>query len=350
MFKEYLYSLATDRRRGAIAWALKAALYLLSLIYGLMVRIIQALVKLRVLRQHKAACKVISIGNLTVGATGKTPTAAFIADLLKQEGKKAAILSRGVSAFQDIGDEPASLKEDLGDIAVLTGKDRVKSAALAKDKYGVDFAVIDDGFQYRKLMRDLDIVVVDSSNPLGNKNLLPRGILREPAVGLGRADIILLSKADKLVGLPVALLDLKQMISRINPKAAVFETVHEPCRIKDLSGGDLGIDFIKGKEVCSVSGIGDPEYFHKILRDLGSEPKGNFAFFDHHRYTRKHVKDILDFCNKENLKIIVTTAKDAVKLKAFPLRETDDVKICVVKVRLKVLEGLEELKKIIYQI
>ncbi|MEI8176684.1 MAG: tetraacyldisaccharide 4'-kinase, partial [Candidatus Omnitrophota bacterium] len=182
----YFYALMTDRRHSPADVFLQGALWVLSLVYGAGVRILAGGYKKKFFFPYRADCKVISIGNITVGGTGKTPASLLIAKLLEAQGRRVAVLIRGYGA-----DEYLMLQEELPECAILSGSDRITNARRAFYDFGADTVILDDGFQHWKIHRDLDIVLLDATNPFGNYRLLPRGILREPPQELTRADIIM---------------------------------------------------------------------------------------------------------------------------------------------------------------
>jgi len=346
--KNYLLDLATDKIKSPLALVIKSILYLLSLLYGLGLIVMYCLLKLGLIKQKNAGCKVVSIGNITWGGTGKTPAVAYVVNILKGTGRKVAILSRGHAPGQITTDETAFLAEEFPGTPILTGRDRVKTAEEAVNSHEADYVVLDDGFQHWRLKRDLDIVLIDGFNPFGNKRLIPSGILREPLSGLKRADIILLTKTDRLPELAVN--GLKQQVARINRDAVIACSVHQPIKLVDLdSGADLGLDFLRHKRACMVSAIGDADYFLKTLQDLGASIEERFSFIDHHVYTDGDFNRILQKCRDKKLDIIVTTSKDATKISLLveKMRVNNKAKVVVVKIGLRITENEEKLKALL---
>ncbi len=241
----------------------------------------------------RAGIPVICIGNITVGGTGKTPMVGWVVEVLKKAGKHPAILTRGYG-----GDEPKLLAR-FG-VPVVAEPDRVKGAAIAKEK-GADVLVMDDGFQHRRLARDLDLVLVDATDPWGDGHLLPWGKLREPREALGRAGAVVITRSDQVQ--PGALRVLREEIGRLAPKALLAEAVHEP-----VGGEDL-----REKRVLAVCGIGNPEAFRKTLEGLGAQVTLK-AFPDHHAYT---AADVVAIVGTAGDLPVITTEKDWVKLEVF---------------------------------
>ena len=306
--REYLYSLMTDRKKGFIAAALKGILYAVSFFYGLSIGAIRPV---RIFASKGVPCRVISIGNLTLGGTGKTPTACMLAKLLKSQGRNPAVLIRGYGE-----DEWRMLESMLGGIPVIVGRDRISSGREAIEKYNADTVILDDGFQHWRIKRDLDIVLIDSTNPFGNRRLFPRGVLREAIGDLRRADIAMLTKTDMDSG---GLQDLKDELRDIAPDMPVLESVHDPVRFSNLADKkELDLGCIKGVNVCCLSSIVNTGYFEYTLsKRLGANIILRLHYPDHYNYQEKDLEYILNECKKRNIDAVVTTEKDAVKLNAI---------------------------------
>lgn len=208
------------------------------------------------------------------------------------------------------------LSRKLGDIPVLVAADRIRAARLAMRDYRVDTVILDDGFQQWRLKKDLEIVTIDATNPLGNRHLLPRGILREPVSGLRRADMFVLTKTN----LKSETGGIKDFLKRINPVAAIIESYHEPLGFYRLGRSDelLNIDALKDKSVTLFCGIGDPASFENLIARCGIRIGLSFRFSDHHHYTRKDLEKIVGSSRDKNIDTIVTTEKDAARLVSLP--------------------------------
>ncbi|MBL7068434.1 MAG: tetraacyldisaccharide 4'-kinase [Candidatus Omnitrophica bacterium] len=335
--REYIYSLMTDRREGLIAALMKVLLSIASLFYGLSVRFIRFINR----RTAKSLpCKVVSIGNLTLGGTGKTPTACMVAKFLKSEGKNPCVLIRGYGE-----DEWKMLESLLGDIPVVVGRDRVSSGSKACSEYNADTVVLDDGFQHWRLKRDLNIVLVDSTNPFGNRRLFPRGLLREEIDGLRRADIIMLTKTDmgsRNLGY------IKEELKKRTPDISILESVHSPTEIYNLYGRKaLGLSALKERDICVLSSIVNTEYFEYTLKNLGANISARFHYPDHYDYKKSDLEDIIKECKKSGINTIVTTEKDAVKLyaKRYMLNAKHEMQILVLHIETKVTNGADALYK-----
>jgi tetraacyldisaccharide 4'-kinase len=314
--RSFLYNLATDKSRGFIPAAIKIFLLLLSFLYGGIALSLAFFFRLRPVR---LPCRVISVGNITLGGTGKTAIVEFISRYLRDKGHKIAILSRGYKKtsegsgdYKAVGDEPYMLSRNLGNIAVIVNRDRIKGAQEAFREQGADTVILDDGFQQWKIKKDLEIVAVDAVNPFGNRHLLPRGILREPLSSLRRSDIFLLTKVD----LNPQYHKLRDFLARLNPGALIVDSIHRPVGFYPLGNNQelSGPDALKGETAALVSGIGDPDSFEALVKSLGINVGLSLRFPDHHNYSAQDVKDIILQSRKKNIAKIITTEKDAVRL------------------------------------
>jgi len=356
--QKYLLSIISDERKGTFASSLRLIFLILSGIYYLSLQIIRLLYCIRILKQVKLKAKVISVGNLTVGGTGKTPATEKIARLLQEKGRKVAILSRGykrvkgrglrvkdVAVVTDgkeillsargAGDEPYLLAQNLSEVPIVVGKDRIRSGNYCLANFNTETFILDDGFQYWRLKRDLDILLIDCLNAFGNGHLLPRGVLREPLKSLKRANLFILARTDQ--GENIA--PLKEKIRSVNPFAPILESIHTPCYLEDLkSKRRFDLEFIAEKEVLALSSIAYPESFEKTLRDLGAIILKRLRYPDHYFYTKEDLKKI---ATKARGCLIITTQKDGVRLK--PLLENES--ILALRIELKITKGQESLER-----
>ena len=339
--RRYLYGVVTGEKKGFAAFLVQAVLLGLSFFYGAGVRIKRWCYDKGLCRAAALGRPVISVGNVTWGGVGKTPLVQAVAEHLKGRGIKPAILTRGyMPDGKDAGsDEAVMLAAVLPDVPVGVGADRIKTAAGLLAKHPVDLFLLDDGFQHWHVKRDLDLVAVDAVNPWGNGRLIPAGMLREPLSSLKRADVIVLTKTDQA---PQNISELKSRLRRMNSHAPVIETVHNPCSVVALGGGQQkDAAFLSGKKIAAFCSVGDPEGFKNTLATVGADVRKIFAFPDHHAYTGKDISDITAYAAARSLDAVVTTAKDAVKL--TPFRSTLQKTPCwVLHVKIKIVAGQDE--------
>ncbi|MDD5730461.1 MAG: tetraacyldisaccharide 4'-kinase [Candidatus Omnitrophica bacterium] len=343
-FKKYLYNLATDRSNGFGAGVMKILLFLLSLVYGLIIRM---LILFQGLNRRSLRCKVISVGNITLGGTGKTCLVEFIAGYLKERGRSAAIISRGYKRrpagnpednkqYAAMGDEPFMLQSNLKDTPVIVDADRARAAAFAIGKYGADTVILDDGFQQWKIKKDLEIVTVDSVNPFGNRQMIPRGILREPLSSLKRADIFVLTNTNLNAGAR----QIAGYLSGINKDALIVESIHEPAGFYAFRAQDklLSVKTLESKPVLLFSGIGNPDSFENAVKGLGIKINASLRFPDHHSYSDEELDNIVKEAKESGALALITTQKDTARISALPEREYG-LPVFVLKVRLKIIKN-----------
>ncbi|MBI3315964.1 MAG: tetraacyldisaccharide 4'-kinase [Candidatus Omnitrophica bacterium] len=274
-----------------------------SMIYLALLNLSQACTRRLPNRIKKVGARVISVGNITWGGTGKTPLVARLCQDLAEMGKRPAILTRGYGK-----DEVLELKKRLPNIPILVGRDRVKTAREAVAKHQAEFLILDDGFQHIRLHRDLDIVNINSTSPFGPGGLIPKGTLREPLENLKRADVFVLTKSN--IG-SKNLHWIKQRLLEIKPGAVIFEAVHRPVQFMDFKRNRfVPLESVKGKKVATISGIGDPYSFEKTVESLGTEILLAARFDDHHGYTVQELKDFMRRAKEVGIKEVITTEKD----------------------------------------
>lgn len=334
MVTDFIYSLMTDKKNGPLFMPLKIVLSIISLIYAIAIFLRAVCYKVHIFKTHRAPLKVISVGNITLGGTGKTPFVITLAKILEEELKKnVCVLIRGYG-----WDEQAMLKKNLTDTPVLVGQDRTHSSHKAVKLYGSDTAVLDDGFQHWELGRDLDMVLLDSRNPFGNGRLFPRGILREPKNSLKRADIVVFTKTNKK---NIDLDKIADEIKKINKAVVFLEAAHTPVHLYENKTRKIyPLSHLKGRRVMLLSSIGDPAYFEDTVTDLGAEIAEHIKFPDHHNYKSCDIDRIMKRCGERNFDFVVTTEKDIVKLSRLGLYLGQYV-ILILTVKMDVTSGRE---------
>jgi len=315
--KQYLFDLATDKKKGILARAARAVLFPFSLLYGAGVAAVSSF---RLSRRVALPCKVISVGNITLGGTGKTLLVEYIARFLLARDCVPAILTRGYkrpgsgrpggTGYEAMGDEPFMLSRKLK-VPVLVDPDRLRSGRIACGESRAGAVILDDGFQQWGIRKDLDIVCVDGLSAFGNLRLIPAGLLREPLSALARADVLFLTGAsDNASG-------LKKFCSGLNPRALVVEAARQVSgfrRIGGTEGGEQSPSSMRGVKACLLSGIGNPASFRDTARAAGIEPALVFDFPDHHRYSAADIARVAAACEKRHITTVVTTEKDEPRL------------------------------------
>ncbi len=276
--------------------------------------------------------KVISVGNITTGGTGKTPLTIALANEAVKRGFRTCVLTRGYGGkakgpfivssemyVEDVGDEPMLMAEHLKGVSVIKGADRYESGRFAYENTNdaPDLFILDDGFQHRKLHRDLDIVLINSRNPFHNRKLLPMGRLREPLAELSRADVLVFTKCEHME-MPEALHD---EVRTFNSSAPVFLSRHRVSFVRNSCEKDLPEGWLSGKKVFAFSGIGEPEAFVDTLKRSGAEVVGQKVFRDHHRFDMADMKRVQKQAAIAEAGWIITTEKDMMRFRHFKCDE-----------------------------
>jgi tetraacyldisaccharide 4'-kinase len=283
---------------------------------------------------------VISIGNLTLGGTGKTPMVKWLARWLRERNLRVALLSRGYGAEQGTrNDEALELESALPDVPHLQHPDRVAMAQKAIEEFGAQVILLDDGFQHRRLARDLDIVLLDATQPFGFDHLIPRGTLREPVASLSRAKVICLSRADQVDAARRA--EIRQRVSQVAPKAVWCEAVHSPQQLLATCGNCEPLEQLRGKRVAAFCGIGNPVAFRRTLNTLGCDVVAWREFPDHHSFTAEDVKSLDRWTAEHQIDSVLCTHKDLVKIQVNQLSNRP---LRAIIVEMAISEGRAELE------
>jgi tetraacyldisaccharide 4'-kinase len=308
---------------GMGARLLRAGLAPLSAVYAAAWRIRETLPR----RPERLDARVISVGNLTVGGTGKTPLVAHVAEIISKSDVPVAIVSRGygrrsreslvvasdhervLADAAHAGDEPVMLAQKLPGVPVIVCADRGRAGREAIARFGARALVLDDAFQNRAVAKDLEIVAVDGRRPFGNGRMLPAGPLRMPPSEVGRADVIAMTK----FGAEDDLEPTRKILREKAPHAAIFAARTTPVEFRDVhTGKPVPIDFARGRRVAAMCAIAEPLSFTNLLAKEGIEVADSFTFPDHHPYGPA---DVARVCGRARaVEAVVTTEKDAVKL------------------------------------
>lgn len=328
------------------------------------------------LRRSWPGCMVISIGNITVGGTGKTPIVEVFARALTKGGRKVAIVSRGYKSHSPswrwrwrnrkvrtttkvvddgsavllgariAGDEPYMLAKNLENVVVITDPDRIRGGRYAIREFGIDTIILDDGMQHVRMQRQIEVVLIDATCPFGYDYLLPRGLLREPLKGLARASHIFITKSKGINLIPII-----EQIREYNTTAEIISCYYEPVELVNVHSGEKHpVAEIQDQNVFVMTGIAQPEGFIQQLKDLGAIVQRVYCYADHHRFRRDEIEHVYKRARNWHTDAIVITEKDAVR---FSRRAGTGVRPCPVyylKVAVKIMEGEEEFTDTILRI
>lgn len=322
--------------RGALPAAARFGLGLAATGYGAAMAVRNHAFDHRWRATERAPVPVVSVGNLTLGGTGKTPMVEFVARWYRARGLRVAILSRGYGQGEGLNDEGRVLDENLPDVPHLQGRDRVELARVAVEELESELLVLDDGFQHRRLARDLDIVLIDALDPFGQGHVFPRGLLREPVRALRRAGVVVLSRAD-LVN-EVDRSSIRHEAERRGGALRWVEARHAPLDLIDARGRARPVAELARREVAAFCGIGNPEGFRRTVIPRCAALRGFLAFPDHHPYSADDVADLTAWSRGLGADLVLTTQKDLVKLRAATLGA---VPLCALRIGLETLSGAE---------
>jgi len=375
-YRRLISGQSTGFGAGILRFLLAAA----AIGYSLVVRLRNFLYSKGLLKAHHANATVLCVGNITTGGTGKTPLVVWLCNLitqnpqLKTQNCRCAILTRGYKARAqedaDFEDEIAIFAESCPQADVIVNPDRVAGAAEAIDRYDAKVLIMDDGFQHRRLDRDLDIVAIDATEPFGYGRMLPAGLLREPVTSLKRAGAVVITRCDQI---DVAELnELENKLRAINPGMVIARSIHaavsvkysEPSVIPAKAGirknnGRMdsclrrndNIDQLKGKKIFAFCGIGNPDAFLKTIKALGAEVAGSKIYDDHYHYTDRCLADIYEQAERLGANLILTTQKDWTKVISNLRFQISDYKLplpfAYLAIEIKFLAGEDKLTALI---
>ena len=362
MNQESYRKLISGHRAGFGAALLRLLLGIAAAGYSIAVRLRNFLYSKGYLKVHRADAAVISIGNITTGGTGKTPLVIWLCKQLISDSKfqisnsQCGILTRGYKATknsklktQNYSDEPAILAESCPEIKVIVNPDRVESAAEAVSEFGINTLVMDDGFQHRRLGRNLDIVTIDATKPFGYGKMLPAGLLREPISSLKRADAAVITRCDQIT--EAELSQIEKKLGTINPDMIIARSIHAPTNVKSTDNKEISLEQLKDKKVFAFCGIGNPDAFLNTITTTGSELVGSKVYNDHHHYTDNCLADIYEQAEGLKADLILTTQKDWTKIISnFKFQISDfesSLPFAYIVIEIKFLAGEDKLRGLI---
>ena len=338
----------------------RKGLYGVAGLYGLIIRCRLWCYRNGWLTTTRLPCRVVSVGNLTVGGTGKTPVVILLTEWLLAKGQRVAILSRGykrtstvpyllvsdgsrmLAGPSEAGDEPFLMAQRCPRAIVAVGSDRVALGRWVLERYPVDCIVLDDGFQHRSLHRDVDLVLLDATDAVGLDALLPAGRLREPLEELDRASAVMITRADSRQ-------DVEAIHSRLRavvcPSEDAIEVVFRPeSFMAVVSGGQQSVGWGRKKKAWLVSGIGNSYSFRRSAESIGVEILGETVFEDHHRYCDEEIRQIRATVQTNGSEMVLTTEKDGGKLSPF-LQPSDPW--WMLRLGTEVVRGKDQLQRLI---
>lgn len=318
-----------DCRQDAASWPLRAALRLLAVLYGVLVWARNFLYDREILKSRQVPCRVICIGNLTAGGSGKTPLVVMTARMLGEHGVKVAVVSRGyrretkgalvvsdgvrIATPAESGDEPHLIAASLPGVPVVVGENRYEAAMLACARFKPETIVLDDGFQHRGLWRDIDLLAMDAANPVGSDYLLPRGLLREPAKNMKRAKAVVFTRVSAENPREPA----ERAVRYYSRAVPLFWTQVEPDGLREPGGtGSEPVAALAGKKVAALSNMANPASFYAILEQAGADIVLKQPMPDHHRYAVAEIGTVLERARAAGAECLVMTAKDERNLPA----------------------------------
>lgn len=262
---------------------------------------------------HQVTVPVVSVGNLTLGGTGKTPMVEWLGRWFRHRQVRVAVISRGYKQVAGgANDEALELEQKLPDVPHLQNPDRVAAAMTAVEELDMQLIVLDDAFQHRRIHRDLDIVMIDATQPFGYGHVFPRGTLREPLAGLARAHVVALSRADMISAEQRA--EIRDTVRRHASGSEWLEVTHAPARLINAGGETADLTLLRGCRVAGFCGIGNPAGFQHTLQTCGYELAAWREFPDHHAYSRGDMQSLADWADRQPVEALVCTHKDLVKI------------------------------------
>jgi tetraacyldisaccharide 4'-kinase len=357
----------SGQSKGLAAGLLRLLLSIASFFYASAIAIRNFFYDSGIFKKHKVNAVVISVGNITTGGTGKTPLVIRLCNFLRQKNISCAVLTRGYKTQKQATgheslhrtpnggatshkpratiDEPAVIAQSCPDAVVIVNPDRIAGAKEAIEKHNAKVLILDDGFQHRRLFRNLDIVAIDAAEPFGFGRLLPAGLLREPTNSLKRADAVVITRSD-LVG-ESELNSLEQRLLEINPKLLIVKSVHKPSKIQFSDDKEQSPEYLKGKRIFAFCGIGSPDSFLRTLERCGAVVGGAQIYDDHYHYTEDDVSYLMQKAEQINADIIITTLKDWTKMRHPDAIKTANIPFAYIAIELNITDGEDKLRRLI---
>lgn len=341
--------LVSGRSTGLMAHIFRFFLRVISQIYQIIAILRNFLYSSGWLKTHNVDAVVISIGNITTGGTGKTPLVIWLYRFLQQKDLRCAVLTRGYKTRgtsneeRATKDEPAILAGSCQQAKVIINPNRVEAAAEAVGKFGVEILIMDDGFQYRRLHRDIDIITIDGTCPFGYGRVLPAGLLREPVISLKRADAAVLTRCDQISEFDLSRIEEKLQL--INPDMIVTKSIHNPIYAESIAGEKITLEQLRSRNIFAFCGIGNPDSFLNTIINIGANLVGSKIYNDHYHYTDSDINDIHKQANRLGADLILSTQKDYTR---YTIRSMQyEIPFAYLVVEIKFITGENRLKQLI---
>ncbi|MHC4463110.1 MAG: tetraacyldisaccharide 4'-kinase [Planctomycetota bacterium] len=333
-------------------------------VYSTVIRLRNLLYSKRWLKTYRANAMVFSIGNITVGGTGKTPLVIWLCKYLQKKQINCAILTRGyktntkkraTSNEQQATktNEPAILTESCPEAKVIVNPNRVAGATEAVNKFGATVLIMDDGFQHRRLARDLDIVTIDGTRPFGYGKVLPAGLLREPVAALKRTDAVVVTRCDQTA--KAELTRLEDKLQRVNPNMIIARSIHTPICVKSIGHKEISLEEQKNKKIFAFCGIANPDAFLNTIENIEANLVGSKIYNDHYHYTDDCLADIYEQARHLKADLILTTQKDWFSSPLSAIRNTSneqraaryDIPFAYLAIELRFISGEDKITQLI---
>ena len=338
--------IVSGRRKGLLATLARGLLRVAEVPYAVAVSIRNWRYDRGAAEVHNVDVPIITVGNLTLGGTGKTPMVKWLAQRFQTAGLRVVIVSRGYGAADGKhNDEALEIAQALPNVPHIQNRDRVAAAERAINDFKSQVILLDDGYQHRRLGRDLDIVLLDALEPFGFEHVFPRGTLREPLAGLGRAQVVCLSRADAISQSERDA--IRQRVAQIAPQAAWCEAAHAASKLVNARGESQPLDALSKHRVAAFCGIGNPAGFRHTLAAAGCEPVTWREFPDHHAFTSADQSELIALAQSSKADTLVCTQKDLVKL---PQHELAGIPLWAVAIEMKFLRGQESFEQILEEV
>lgn len=320
-------------------------LWLISLGYGLAIQLRNWFYDRDWLPTYRADVPVICIGNLTTGGTGKTPLVIRLCRYLESRSIHCGILTRGYRSQEGkLTDEPAILLKSCPEAKIVVNPDRVAGARLAFEQHKIDVLIMDDGFQHRRLARDLNILAIDATCPFGCGRMLPAGLLREPIKSLQRAQAAVITRFDRVPADAVE--RIVEQIHSINPDMAIAKAVHKHTHASTMHGETISLEELTSLSVFVFCGIGNPEAFQSRLIEYGLNIVGSRIYNDHHEYTRRDLEQLMTEARENKANLLLCTQKDWNKVAMYTPKEMD-INLAYLALELEFVEGWDTIEALV---